>query len=150
MDLNPILQFVIGVAAAAIVPVAALLAGRALRLAQARLHLALSARDQAAVMAAVSTGAGLMRARLATGAISLPDVHLGSAAVDQAASVAMNLITTSASASGLTQEDIAQRIVGSLGHALGEDPTVPSIASLPPPPPAAVAAVVVNEPAAAT
>ena len=127
MDLTPIANLVMSVAAATIVPIAGLLVHKGISVAQARLHLQLSAADQAVIDTAVSTGAGLLRAKLVNGTMALPDVSLGNPHVDQAAQFALDVAEKSAWSTGVTRDDLAKRIIGAVGHALGQDPSVPSV-----------------------
>ena len=129
VDFSPLLNDALEVVALVAVPVAGLLVHAAIGVANKRLHLDISAADEASIGTAVQAGAGLLRAKLVSGEMTLPQVTLGSPHVDQAAILAINLAQSAFSASGLTKEGIAARIVAATGHALGEDPQVPSVAS---------------------
>jgi hypothetical protein len=93
----------------------------------------MSAADEAVIENAVAAGAGVLRAKLATGEMKLPDLSLGNAHVDQAAQTALDVAGAVGAATNLTKDQIAARIVGMVGHALGDDPAVPSVAPVAPP-----------------
>ena len=139
MDVNPILNAALDIVLLVSAPVAVMLARAGIRVLRDKLHLDISAADEAALETAVQTGAGVLRADLATGKITLPDIQLGGPHVERAAQIAMNIAGQVAASSNLTKNDIAARIVASLGHALGDDPQVPSVAPPDPPSPVAVA-----------
>lgn len=129
MDLNFLAQQGLDIAGMVAVPVSLMLARRALVLAEARFHFTLSAANEAKLEAAIAAGAGIVRADLASGKIALPDVAVSSPAIDAAAIAAMNVLGAAIDALGITKEGIAAAIVGAVGHALAEDPTVPSVRS---------------------
>ena len=145
MDLNPLVQSAGSILLSVLAAVALMLAKQALGLIQQRLHMTLSARTQDRILtevaAVVSTGTGMARAKLAAGFMPLSDVHTGSDSINIVAQSLFAALSNEAKASGIGPDDIARMIVGGLGHALGQDPSVPSIAA--PTPPAA------PEPAAA-
>ena len=140
MDLNPLLQAIDGVAVLVVVPIAGILARRGIALMQDKLHIAVSSQDQAVVMQAVDAAAGVVRAKLATGAMTIGDVHLGSPHIDAVANAALDMVEAGAAGSKLDKEDVAHMIVGAVGHALGDDPTVPTLGTLPAPVPQAAPA----------
>lgn len=137
IDLTPLVQGAVVVAAIVVPPLALLLWRRGLILAEKKFHFQLDAKDEATVEMAIGAGAGMIRADLASAQISPVQVSLGSPSIDQAVSAAMNIAASAGSASGITRDEIATRIVGAVGHALGDDPTVPSapVASMAPAPP---------------
>ncbi len=145
MDLNPLVQSAGGLVLSVLAAVAILLARQALGLIQQRLHITLSARTRARILSDVDgivyTGTGMARAKLAAGFMTLSDVHTGSDSINIIAQSVFAALSAEAKASGINPDDVARMIVGTLGHALGDDPAVPSIAP-PPTPPA-------SEPAAA-
>ena len=135
MDLHQVAQEAFQVVATASLPVALALLGWAMRQAQARWHFTMSEKVQAAagadITAAVNMGIGWGRARLASGEMSLDHVSFGNVFVDQLATAAMTMLSKNIQDSGITTDDIAHRIVAGIGHALGDDPSVPSVKVLP-------------------
>ncbi len=131
IDLTPLAQFVAGIAAACAVPTAGFLAQRALSVAQTRLHLTLSRQDQAAIQNAVNAGAGIIRAKLASGTVSLSDLTTGNPHIDNAAQFAVNLIDATVDQPTVNRQQVADSIIAMIGHYLGDDPGVPSVAAAP-------------------
>ena len=139
MDLDAIANLTLSVAGMVVVPVATLVAHRLVGLAQKKLHLQVSIETQRQIDAAVTAGAGVIRAKLANGHVTLPDLAVGNPHIDQAAGYALDIAGTAAMSAGVTKDDVAKAIIGAVGHALGDDPSVPSVA--------AVSAPVVTPPA---
>ena len=127
MDLSPILNDGVQIAAILVVPLAGILAGCIIQIANARLGLHLTDQENAAVEHAVAVGAGMIRAKLAAGVIAPIDITTGNVHVDAAANAAITIVDASIRASGVTKQSVADQIVGAVGHALGNDPTVPSV-----------------------
>ena len=127
MDISPILNDALQIVALLVVPLAAILGSWGMQILSARLGIRLDEKDAAAVQNAVSVGAGMIRAKLAAGTVAPIDLHTGNAHVDDAAEAAMAIVDASVEASGVTRQSIADQIVASVGHALGNDPTVPSV-----------------------
>lgn len=127
MDLTTLTQGAMAIAGTVAVPIAVMFTRRALALAEQRLDIHVSAQSEAAIERAAAAGAGLLTAKLAAGAMRLDDVHLGNQHVEQAVVAAMNIAGEAAVESGLTRDALAARIVGAVGKALGEDPTVPTV-----------------------
>ena len=74
MDLSPIANLALSMAGMVVVPIAGIVAHRAIDLAQKKLHLQMSIETQRQVEAAIDAGAGVLRAKLANGHITLSDV----------------------------------------------------------------------------
>jgi hypothetical protein len=70
----------------------------------------------------------MIRAKLAAGVVQPIDVKLGNPHVEDAVTAALSIVDASAAAAGVTRQSIANQIVASVGHALGNDPTVPTVA----------------------
>lgn len=132
MDFYPIAQSAFEGLAAVGVGAALALARAALKQAQAKWHFVVSQTMQdnitADITAAVDTGIGWGRAKLASGQMALEHVSTGNPIIDQMAQAGMNMLSDQAKTSGITTDDIARRIVAGIGHALGNDPGVPSVA----------------------
>ena len=128
MDLNPLVNAVFDIAASAAVPCAYVLISRFATVLEAKLNVTLDAEDEKALADAVGVGVGLLRAKLASGQMALGDIHLSNPHVDAAATIVVNGASAIAERLDMKKADIAQRIVASLGHMLGDDPTVPSVA----------------------
>jgi hypothetical protein len=133
MDLHQAAQAAFNIAASVSLPAALALFGWSLRQAKARWHFAMSQQTQDRVEAEISdvvtAGVGWGRAKLASGQMSLEHVTTGNQHIDQIAQAALNMLSDQAKDSGITTDDIARRIVGGLGHVLGEDASVPTIAA---------------------
>lgn len=143
MDLNPLVNDVFEIAAAVAVPCALMLVRRFALVLESKLNITVTAQDEERLANEVNVGVGVLRAKLASGHMALSDVQLGSTHVDGVAEMVLNSITGLADAAGMNKADIAERIVGELGHVLGEDPSVPSVvvpgtAVAPPPAPVVV------------
>lgn len=139
MDLSPIVTDAISVVSLVLVPIAGLLANKAISVAEKKFGLQVSQADEAAIDKAVSAGAGMLRAKLATGQMALPEVIFGNKHVEEVAETALDIAGAAGNATNITKAEIAARIVGAVGHALGEDPGVTSVARITPPQPAKVA-----------
>jgi hypothetical protein len=109
-----------------------MVARRMLKLAETRLQLQVSAQTEAELGVAIDTASGLLRAKLATGQMTLGDLRTGNPHVDAAVTTVLNVADKAVAVSGITKQEVADRVLGAVGHALGEDPTVPSIAVIPP------------------
>lgn len=129
MDLTPIAE-VVGMCA---VPIASMLARDAVQLARQRFRLDVSAQTATAIERAANAGAGMLTARLASGQMDLSHVSLGSKHVDDAVTVAMTVAGAAGVEAGITRETLAGMIVGQVGRALGQDPTVPTVPPAKPP-----------------
>lgn len=129
MDFNPIVSGIGGVFSLVVIPIAGLLVNKAINVAQSKFGLQVSQADVAAVDSAVSAGVGMLRAKLVTGQMALPDVIFGNKHVDEVSQIALDIAGAAANATNITKAEIAGRIVGAVGHALGEDPSVPSVAT---------------------
>ena len=145
MDLSPIANLALSMAGMVVVPIAGIVAHRAIDLAQKKLHLQMSIETQRQVEAAIDAGAGVLRAKLANGHITLSDVSFGNSHVDQAAGYALDIAGTAAITANVTKDSVAKAIIGAVGHALGDDPGVQSVLVTPPQPGAPVAAAAVPE-----
>lgn len=137
--LTPIANDIMAIAAVIVVPVAGMLANRMINIANAKFHLQISQDEQAQIVQAVSSGAGVIKAKLATGEINLSNVKIGDPHMDQAANFAFDTLTAAAKAGGVNRDSVAKMILAEVGHALQTDPSVPTIADAPPPPPVVVA-----------
>jgi hypothetical protein len=135
MDLNPIVQDAFQVVALALLPSILTLAGFGLRQAQARWKFTVSQQLQDAiteeVASIVNIGIGWGRAKLASGEMQLTHVTTGNPFIDQIATAGLAMLSANARASGISADDLARRIVGGIGHAVGNDPNVPTIALAP-------------------
>lgn len=127
MDLNTALQGALSLALTIGTPIAMILAKRAIALAETRLHLTVSAANETKILQAVNVGAGMITAKLAAGQMTLPDVHMGNEHVASAVTMALDIAGAAGVQAGLTRDVLAAQIVGAVGHALGEDPTVPTV-----------------------
>lgn len=127
MDLTSLAE----IAGAVAVPLAGLLMNKAIELGRQRLHLDISAQTAAEIDKAAEAGAGMLTARLAAGKMDLSHVSLGNQNVDDAVTVAMNVAGQAAVDAGLTRDVLAGKIVGLVGNAIGEDPTVPTVPAVP-------------------
>ena len=94
MDLDAIANLTLSVAGMVVVPVATLVAHRLVGLAQKKLHLQVSIETQRQIDAAVTAGAGVIRAKLANGHVTLPDLAVGNPHIDQAAGYALDIAGT--------------------------------------------------------
>nr|WP_294550040.1 hypothetical protein [uncultured Rhodopila sp.] len=135
MDLNPIVQDAFQVVALALLPSILTLLGFGLRQLQARWKFTVSQQLQDAIASdiasVVNTGIGWGRAKLASGEMQLTHVTTGNPFIDQIATAGLAMLSANARASGISADDLARRIVGGIGHAVGNDPSVPTIAPAP-------------------
>lgn len=138
MDLNPLVQSAGSIVLSVLAAVALMLAKQLLGLIQQRLRLTLSDQTQGRILNEVGTvvaiGVGMARAKLAAGFMPLADVHTGSDSINVIAQALFGALSAEAKASGIKPDDITRMIVGGIGHALGDDPSVPSIAPAATPP----------------
>ncbi len=123
MDLTPILDVILGIVS----PVLTACAVMGVKYLLAKTKLDLTAQQQATILNAAQTGAGMVTMALSKGAMGLKDVHVGSAQVQAAADYVMTMAPAAAAGLGVTQAGIAQMIVGKVGKAIGEDPTIPTV-----------------------
>jgi hypothetical protein len=132
MDLNFLAQSAYQVVTDAALPSALAVAAYGLRQAQARWKFNVSQKLQDGVTtdiaAVVNLCVGWGRAKLASGEMQLGHVTTGNALIDQMATAGLAMLSANAKASGITADDLARHIVGGIGHALGNDPNVPTVA----------------------
>jgi hypothetical protein len=138
MDIVPFVVGIVGVVVVVGIVVVMVVAGvtkplldRLAAVAEARLGLA---RDAAAtkgitdeVNHAIDTAAGILRMKMVTGQVIPAQITLGNKVVDGFATGVIEDLSPEARSSGITSADISARLVGVIGHALGDDPTVLSL-----------------------
>jgi hypothetical protein len=131
MDFTPFMNFAVGTTILVFTPVAYMVASKIEALAKEKLNITLTQQEQDEIDRAIDVGVGALRANLVAGHMALSDIHVSNPHVDEAASKALDILYDVAAASHLNKEDIAHMIVGQLGHYLGDDPQVPTIAPVP-------------------
>ncbi len=88
--------------------------------------------DKRTVQDAVQTATGSVMLQLAAGTLALKDVTQYHPAVTTLAAGALNRVAgAAASLGGVTAASIAQLVVGAVGKALQDDPTVPTVLAVP-------------------
>ena len=131
MDLNPILQNLFQIVASVLAPVLVLLLHAGLRYVRTRWKFSMSQQTQAAIEheinSVVGVGVGWGRAKLASGAMGLGHVTTGNPHIDQISTAMLAMLSAEAKASDISADDLSRRIVAGIGHALGDDPMVPSV-----------------------
>jgi hypothetical protein len=97
------------------------------------LHAKIKLTDQqrAVVLGAADTVSGVILARIGAGSMSRADLVPGNPAVHAIATASVQAIPDAATALQITGPDLARIAVGKVGHALAEDPTVPTIPAQP-------------------
>lgn len=127
VDLSAVFNPVLGTLGLILAGMLTWLANRAIAALQARNLLHLTDQQRAAVLGAVQTGAGILSADLARGVLPLAEMRIGSRQVRSVAQQALAAVPVAAAALGMTEAGAAAMVVGAVGRALGQDPTVPTV-----------------------
>ena len=121
--LDPLLQLV----SLVLIGLAPVFANYVVHILHAKAHVDLTAAQVATVHDAADTAAGVLITQLARGEIQLEHLHVDNPAVIAAAQVAINAVPEAAGKLNVTIPDLAQIIVGRVGHAIAADPTTPTV-----------------------
>lgn len=143
--LYDLMEPIIPVASAVIAGAVSTLAWKAYNLMAA--HIAVMNTDQARARFkdAADTGTGMLQKQIAEGSLALKDVQINSPAMVKAVQHVESSVAPSVALLGKSETDIANRILGGLGKAIGQDPTVvsvPELAAPAAPPPAQIVKLV--------
>ena len=109
------------------VPVAGWLANAAIKLMRDRLHVQLSEKQVAAIHDAATTAAGIATAMLASGKLTVAELHTQAPALRELARDAINSVPDSTDAQGVMVSDMVRLVVGRVGHMISADPTIPTV-----------------------
>lgn len=109
------------------VPVAGWIANAAVRVMRNRLHIQFSDKQVAAIHAAASTAAGIATAMLASGKLTMDELHTQAPALRELARDAINAVPDSTDAQSVMVSDMARLIVGRIGQMISADPTIPTV-----------------------
>jgi len=127
VDLSPLITPILGALGLVLAGLLTLIANKAINALQTRNLIHLTAQQQAAVVGAMSTGAGILMARVARGVVPLEHVNVTSAEVANLAREAIARVPDYASALGVTEESAAAMLVGQAGKLIAADPTIPTV-----------------------
>lgn len=111
-EFDPIIQAFVAAIGLAITTLVGIFVPKALAAFQERTGIQLSAQQQATVMAAAQTAAGILQTKLDQGALKIEHIDVGNSAVLEQARAALARVPVAAAAMNKTLPSMAETIVG--------------------------------------
>jgi hypothetical protein len=127
------LQMASQVVAIFAVPAATYIADGAVSVMRTRMHMQVSDTQVKAVHDAAQTAAGIAVHMLASGKLTVAELHAESPAILALAGEAVNAVPESSDAQGVLIADMARLITGKVGAMVSADPTIPGVKAPPAP-----------------
>lgn len=127
IDLSPIMTPILQVLGAVLAVVLPALAGWALTIFQKRTGITLTDQQRASVLGAVGTSSGILMTKLANGVKPLETIQVSDPEVVAEANRILASVPEAVASLGVTQETVANMIVGKVGEAIAADPTIPTV-----------------------
>lgn len=114
IDLTPILQTLVAIAATVLTGLAGIYVPKAIAAFQERTGVVLTENQRQTILGAVQTAAGVLETKLDQGAIAVAHVNVTDPRVQDIARQAINAVPVAAAALGMTVDSVARMVVGAV------------------------------------